>query len=232
VDDPQLAALAPVGTSVLTTIAAGVAAMLERLGDHVRPLADGRALPVAPAASRPMSGAFVMHTIAASMPADAVAVEEAPTHRNAMHDHLPIRTSGGFYCAASGGLGWALPASVGVALARPERRVLCLLGDGSSLYSIQGLWTAVQQELSITFVVLNNHGYGALKALGRAMGIDKPPGVELPGVQLVDLAAGFGCPARQVAEPDELEGALQWALGNDGPALLDVEVDASVERIY
>ena len=80
------------------------------------------------------------------MPDDAVIVEEAPSHRNAMHDHLPIRRSDGFYCGASGGLGWALPAAVGIGLARPERRVVCLLGDGSSLYSIQALWTAAEHR--------------------------------------------------------------------------------------
>ena len=112
-------------------------------------------------------------------------VEEAPSHRNAMHDHLPIRHSDGFYCGASGGLGWALPASVGIALGRSGRgAVVCLLGDGSSLYSIQALWTAAEHDLPITFVILNNRGYSALKAFGLAMGIETPPGVDLPGIEL------------------------------------------------
>ena len=166
------------------------------------------------------------------MPPDAVVVEEAPSHRNAMHDHLPIRRSGGFYCAASGGLGFGLPAAVGVALGDPTRRVICLLGDGSSLYSIQALWTAAQHNLPIAFVILNNQGYGALKALGRVMSVDKPPGVDLPGIGFTDLAAGFGCAVRSVARADELEAALGWAFASDGPTLIDVAVDASIERLY
>ncbi len=76
----------------------------------------GRAPRPMPQAGDPISGAFVMQVVSEVMPADAVIVEEAPSHRNAMHDFLPIRHSDGFYCGASGGLGWALPASVGIAL--------------------------------------------------------------------------------------------------------------------
>ena len=141
--------------------------------------------------------------------ADAVIVEEAPSHRNAMHDHLPIRTSGGFYCAASGGLGFGLPAAVGVALGDPTRRVICLLGDGSSLYSIQALWTAAQHDLPIAFVILNNRGYGALKALGRAWPSTSHRASTCPGIGFAELAAGFGCAARAVTRADELEAALR-----------------------
>jgi benzoylformate decarboxylase len=232
IDDPQAAAMAPVGTAVLTTLRLGITVLLEQLGQATRPPAIGRRPRSAPPATAPVSPGYVMHAVARLMPADAVVVEEAPSHRNAMHEHLPIRTSGGFYCAASGGLGWALPAAVGIALADRTRRVVCLLGDGSSLYSIQALWTAAQHDLPITFIVLDNHGYVALKALGQAMSVDKPPGVELPGVGFVELAAGFGCVARAVTTAEELDDALRWALGNARPTLLDVEVDASIERLY
>ena len=110
--------------------------------------------------------------------------------------------------------------------------MICLLGDGSSLYSIQGLWTAGQHGLPIAFVILNNRGYGALKALGRVMSVDKPPGVDLPGIGFTDLAAGFGCAARAVSHAEELEEALHWALASAGPTLIDVAVDASIERLY
>ena len=173
-----------------------------------------------------------MHTIRQVMPDDAVVVEEAPSHRNAMHDHLPIRRSGGFYCGASGGLGWALPAAVGISLADPARRVLCLLGDGSSLYSIQALWTAAEHRLPVTFVILNNRGYSALKAFGLAMGIETLPGVNLPGIDFVNLAIGFGVSAERVERADRLEPALRESFEQSGPMLLDVLVDATVERLY
>jgi benzoylformate decarboxylase len=232
VDDPQAAAMAPIGTAVLTTLRAGVGGLLDHLGAGRREPAVGRGPRPEPPATDAMSAGFVLHTLARLLPPDAVVVEEAPSHRNAMHEHLPIRTSGGFYCAASGGLGWALPAAVGVALGDTARRVVCLLGDGSSLYSIQALWTAAQHDLPIMFVVLDNHGYVALKALGRAMSVDKPPGVDLPGIGFTELAGGFGCTARSVSTSGELEAALRWALDSSRPALVDVEIDASIETLY
>ncbi|HTN78150.1 MAG TPA: benzoylformate decarboxylase [Acidimicrobiales bacterium] len=230
-DDPDAAAFAPVGAAVLTTLRRGVADLLGRVTTSGRsPL--GRALRAAPPATEPISGAFVMHMVGEAMPEAAAVVEEAPSHRNAMHDHLPIRHSGSFYCGASGGLGWALPAAVGISLADPGRRVMCLLGDGSSLYSIQALWTAAERRLPITFVILNNRGYSALKAFGLAMGIETLPGVNLPGIDFVDLAIGFGVSGERVDRAERLEPALRASFEQSGPRLLDVMVDATVERLY
>jgi benzoylformate decarboxylase len=232
VDDPSLAAWAPAGTAVLTTLRGGVAAVVEALGPGARPVATGRGPRPTVAASMPMTGAYVLHTLAGLLPDDATVVEEAPSHRNAMHDHLPIRRVGGFSAGASGGLGWALPAAVGYGLADPGRRVVCLVGDGSSLYSIQALWTAAQHQLPLTVLVFDNGGYGALKALGLAMGIERPPGVDLPGLDLCSIATGFGCTALAVAAVADLPDALHQALVSTGPVLLDIAVDATVERLY
>jgi benzoylformate decarboxylase len=110
--------------------------------------------------------------------------------------------------------------------------VICLLGDGSSLYSIQGLWTAAQHQLPISFVILNNGGYTALKAFAADLGIEKAPGVDLPGIDLSALATGFGCSGRRVEQAEELASALLDSLAVDGPTLLDVAVDDAVERLY
>jgi benzoylformate decarboxylase len=230
-DDPDAAAFAPVGAAVVTTLRRGIADLLGRVIASDREPA-GRKPRAIPPVDDPMSGAFVLHTLREAMPDDAVLVEEAPSHRNAMHDHFPVRRSDSFYCGASGGLGWALPAAVGIGLARPERRVVCLLGDGSSLYSIQALWTAAELELPITFVILNNRGYSALKAFGLAMGIETLPGVNLPGIEFVSLARGFGLNAERVDSAERLAPALRESFEQSGPSLLDVWVDARVERLY
>jgi benzoylformate decarboxylase len=179
-----------------------------------------------------MSGAYLMAAIARLMPRDAVIVEEAPTHREVLHDHLPVTTSGGFYAGASGGLGWAIAAAVGVALAEPRRKVICLVGDGSALFSIQALWTAAQHGLPIAFVVLNNAGYGALKSFASIMRIADPPGTELPGVDFVSIAQGFGCSATRVEDPADLDAALRSAFGSSACCLVDVALDPGVKRLY
>jgi benzoylformate decarboxylase len=123
-----------------------------------------------------------------------------------------------------GGLGFALPAATGLRMALPERPVVAVVGDGSALYSIQALWSAVEYRVGAVFVILNNGGYAVMDRLAeRQVG-----GVPWPRVEHLDLqalAAGFGCPARRVESYDELGPALDDALAErDEPLLLDVVV--------
>ena len=157
-------------------------------------------LPPAPAAGDPIPVDYLLHTLARAMPDDAVLVEEAPSHRPAMQKTMPMRGQDSFYTMASGGLGWSLPAAVGMALGKPERRTVCLIGDGSAMYSIQALWTAAQRKLPLTVVVINNSGYGAMRSFSQVMQVRNVPGLELPGIDFVKLAQGMGCDAVRVGK--------------------------------
>ncbi len=231
-DDFEQAARAPVGSAMLGSIRLSMEQLLARLPDVQRAAPAVRQRKPAPPAADPISGEFAMHTIATTIPPGAVIVEEAPSHRNALHDFVPITRSGGFYACASGGLGFALPAAVGVALADPARKVVAVLGDGSSLYTIQGLWSAAQQRLPITFIILNNAGYGAVKSLGARMGIPRTPGSDVENVDFVDIARGFGCRAARVERAVDLAHAIGEACAAREPSLLEVRMDRSADRLY
>jgi benzoylformate decarboxylase len=231
-DDAEQAARAPVGTSILCSIQLGMEQLLAQVSQVQRAAPRPRPRPPVPAASDPIGGEFVMHTLSTTMPADAVIVEEAPSHRNALHDYLTIRTSGGFYACASGGLGFGLAAAVGVALADASRKVVAVLGDGSSLYTIQGLWTAAQHRLPIAFVILNNSGYGAVKALAARMGVAHMPGSDVTGVDFCAVARGFGCRAASVVHAAELAPALLHAYASSEPCVVEVRMSTSADRLY
>ncbi len=231
-DDPEWAARSPVGASVRCSLRLGMSQLLGMLRPQIRAPASGRVKPAAPTVSDNPTGAWLMATISRLMPRDAIVVEEAPTHRGVLREFLPIRTSGGFYAGASGGLGWAVPAAVGVALAEPQRKVICIVGDGSSLYSIQALWTAMEHALPITFVIFNNGGYGALKSFGGMLGIPGAPGQDVGGVNFATLARGFGCEGVRVTRADETERALESALAAKGPTLVEVRLSEGIERLY
>jgi len=231
-DDPEWAARSPVGAAVRCSMRVGLSRLLDVLAERRRPPASGRSAPAVPAEGKAPTGAWLMHAIGRLMPRDAVIVEEAPTHRNALRDFLPIRTSSGFYAGASGGLGWAVPAAVGVALAETKRKVICIVGDGSSLYAIQSLWTAMDQKLPITFVIFNNGGYGALKSFGAMLGIPGAPGTDVAGVDFVALAKGFGCEAECVTTAADTERALRAAFAAPAARLVDVRLSEGVERLY
>jgi benzoylformate decarboxylase len=168
-----------------------------------------------------------MAALARALPEDAVLVEESPSNRNDLRAQVWIRRPASFFATASGGLGFAMPAAVGIKLASPERPVVCLVGDGSALYAPQTLWSAVRLGAAVTFVIVNNGRYAILESAARFGAIEGLPSMELPGVDFLSLAATFGCHAVRIAQPAELPGALSAALRASVPVLIDVVTDAA-----
>lgn len=228
-DDPAAAARCPVGTSIVTNLKLGVASLLTL--SEVMPGRNGalRAAPrIPPRAAPPPQGvltdAYLLQRIAALRPAGSIVVEEAPSSRAALHDHLPMIDRDSFYTCASGGLGHGLPAAVGVALARPGRKVIAVLGDGSAMYSIQGLWTAARLGVPVAFIIVNNSSYQALEEFGRHFGIATLPGVELPDLDFCALATGHDVQSIRVDRLEDLDAALERVLAASEPMLLEVRV--------
>ena len=231
-DDPTAAAVSPLGTSIIATMKPALTMLIDLLPEARRAMPARRVLPPAPVAADPIPVDFLLHTLSAAMPADAALVEEAPSHRPAMQKFMPMRGQDSFYTMASGGLGYSLPASVGIALARPDTRTVCLIGDGSAMYSIQALWTAAQRKLPLTVVVINNAGYGAMRSFSQVMQVRNVPGLDLPGIDFVKLAQGLGCDAVRVGKASELAPALARGLTHDGVSLIEVVVDSAVPLLY
>jgi benzoylformate decarboxylase len=231
-DDPTSAAVMPVGASIIATMRPALTMLRDLLPETERPAPAGRSLPPAPTPADPIPVDFLLHALSLAMPGDAMLVEEAPSHRPAMHKFLPMRGQDSFFTMASGGLGWSLPASVGLALGHPERRTVCLIGDGSAMYSIQALWTAAQRQLPLTVVVINNYGYGAMRSFSQVMQVRGVPGLDLPGIDFVQLAQSMGCDAVRVGKSDELAPALHRGLTQAGVSLVEVMVDSAVPVLY
>jgi benzoylformate decarboxylase len=231
-DDPDAAAITPVGTSIVASMRPALAMLLDLLPETKRAMPAARILPPSPRAGDPVPAEQVLHTLSASMPGDAVLVEEAPSHRPAMQKFMPMRGQDSFYTMASGGLGYGLPAAVGMALGRPGVRTVCLIGDGSAMYSIQALWTAAQRQLPLTVVVLNNSGYGAMRSFSQVMQVRNVPGLDLPDIDFVKIAEGLGCDAARVTKSSELAPALKRGLAQAGTSLIEVMVDSAVPLLY
>ena len=231
-DDAEAASVSAVGTSIIATMRPALTMLRDLLPESRRAAPKGRVLPEPPHASDPIPVEYLLHSLSSAMPPDAALVEEAPSHRPAMQKFMPMRGQDSFYTMASGGLGWSLPAAVGVALGRPERRTVCLIGDGSAMYSIQALWTAAQRKLPITVVVINNSGYGAMRSFSQVMQVRNVPGLDLPGLDFVKLAEGMGCDAVRVTTASELPSALKRGLAHDGTSLVEVMVDSAVPLLY
>jgi benzoylformate decarboxylase len=231
-DDPDSAAVTPGGTSIIATMKPALAALIEMTSESKRAPPKGRVLPPPPRASDPILAEFLLHSLSAAMPDGAVLVEEAPSHRPAMQNFMPMRGADSFYTMASGGLGHGLPAAVGIALGRAGVRTVCLVGDGSAMYSIQALWTSAQRKLPLTVVVINNSGYGAMRSFSQVMQVRNVPGLDLPGIDFVRIAEGMGCAAVRVTQSSELAAALKRSLAHKGTSLVEVMVDSTVPVLY
>jgi benzoylformate decarboxylase len=226
----------PVDLAVLAPPAA-VCAELARIvtareGEAPKPFArPGSPAPPAagapPAAAPPLRAGHLLAAVAERLPRDAVVIEETPSNRPELCARIPARESLGFLSAAMGGLGFALPAAIGVRMARPDRPVVAIVGDGSSLYGIQSLWSAAHYGAGALFVILSNGGYAVLERITELEGGTVPwPGFD---VDVAGLARALGCPARRVAEHRELLQVLDEVLpglaGRDEPLLLEVVVE-------
>ncbi|HEY7548331.1 MAG TPA: aldehyde dehydrogenase family protein, partial [Hyphomicrobiaceae bacterium] len=155
---------------------------------------------------------------------DSILVEEAPSSQDALHDHFPVVRANGFLATASGCLGFGLAAGVGAALTRPSSPVICVVGDGSSLYTIQSLWTAAEYDADILVIVLNNGGYRVLEAIARKSQPQRIAGVDIAHVDFVKIAEGQGVRAARCTRGSELPGVLKTMLAEKGPRLLEVAI--------
>jgi benzoylformate decarboxylase len=165
-------------------------------------------------------------------PPHTVLVEESPSNLGDLHASWPITEPDTFYTLASGGLGWDLPASVGIALAERDsgrrRPVIMIVGDGSFQYSVQSIWTAAQLHLPILIVVLRNEEYCILKSFAELEKTPGVPGFDLPGLDMVSIARGYGCDAARLDDLDRIKMAATAAWTKSKPTVLEVPISPQV----
>jgi benzoylformate decarboxylase len=218
----DLAVLAPIA-SVCSQLARRLPAREVTAGEPLRePLAVA-------AAHNPLSTEYVFDQLAARLGPNAVVIEESPSSRPALLERVPAREPLGFLSPAMGGLGFAIPAATGIRMARPDRPVVAVVGDGSSLYSIQALWSAAHYGVGALFVILANGGYAIMDRLLERGGGGDSPWPSFSGIDISGLAQAFGCPAQRVSTPEELVDAFDAVVpqlaDREEPLLLEVAVE-------
>ena len=183
--------------------------------------------PAPPAPGEPLRPAHVLHALGERLPADAIVVEESPSSRPELLERIPIRAPLGFVSNANGGLGFGIPGAIGLRMALPNRGVVGIIGDGSAMYAIQGVWSAARYGVGVVLIVMANGVYEAMDVQARARGAEAPwPG--FGDVEIATVVGGFGCPAVRVDTYDKLLATLDDALedlaGRDRPLVIEVAV--------
>jgi benzoylformate decarboxylase len=228
--DPEVSGAAPVGDSLLSDALLALEQLTDLIADHsgrkIAPAPQPAAVTVDREESAPFTTDTVWSALADVKPADAAVVTESTSTIAELMRWLPTTRPGSFFATPSGGIGYGVPAAVGIALgdrARGVKRtVLATIGDGSFQYSVQAIWTAAQHKLPIVFVVMRNGEYSILKSFAVLEKTPGVPGLDLPGLDIASIAAGFGCRTVDVNSIDKLADEFNAALHANGPTVIVV----------
>lgn len=239
-DDPAETSRAPIGDSLLGDAVLSLAALTELLPGHTRSNGKSRERPshrmrpqavVNGSAGDRLTPAQVFAALDEIRPPHAVLVQESPSNVADLLTAWPITEPDTYYMFASGALGWGLPASVGIALAERDsgrnRPVVAIMGDGSSQYAIQAMWNAAQLRLPLLIVILRNEEYAILKSfaiLERTPGV---PGLDLPGMDFVSIAKGYGCDGVRVTDIGAIKDEVAKAWTKEVPTVMEIPISRS-----
>ncbi|MFL5100346.1 MAG: thiamine pyrophosphate-binding protein [Xanthobacteraceae bacterium] len=186
----------------------------------------------AAAAAKPIQPLALLHAIGETLPGDAVVVDETISSGVGIRQLMRSDDPQSFFGLRGGGIGWGLPAAIGVKLALPDRPVVALIGDGSAMYTCQALWTAAHERIAVVFVIFNNRSYRILKQRlhaqrGHAAQVDTYVGMELidPPIDFVALARSLGIAAERATTLHETTDLLRKGLADGAAMLIDVELD-------
>ena len=243
VSDPKLtlAALAGVLEQGLTPGArsAATARTSARAEEREGRIATMRAEDIEARRSVPLHASEFMEALAARLPDDAIIFDEALTFSPEVTQYLPPRRPGSFFQTRGGSLGVGIPGAIGAKLAHPERTVVGFTGDGGSMYTIQALWTAAHHRIGAKFVILDNGAYQLLRLniqqYWKDLGLPENPfpesfGLRDPDLQFHLLAQAMGVDAVRVTSREQIGPALDAALADERPFLIDLVVHNDVSQ--
>jgi benzoylformate decarboxylase len=241
-DNPAETGRAPVGDSLIGDALVALDGLTSLLAGHAPPVArpherlPHRMAPHPAAASAAQDGVLSAAQVFAALnqvrPDHAVLVEESPSNLPDLHTAWPVTEPDTFHTFASGGLGWNLPAAVGIALAEHDsgrnRPVIAVIGDGSFQYSAQSIWTAARLRLPMLIVVMQNQEYAILKSFSVLEHAPGLPGLDIHSLDIVSIARGYGCDAARVSDLDTLKHAAAAAWTKQAPTVLQIPISPQV----
>ena len=187
---------------------------------------------------QPMAADRMMHELAQAAPPDTIVADESITSRPSVMKAFTFDQPGSLYVLRGGALGWAMPGSLGVQLANPDRPVLAIVGDGASLYTVQALWTAARYNIPVVYAICNNRSYQILKVnmdiYLRRMLEDQERKSEFVGMDfanplnLAGIAQAMGVAGKTITDPDEIGPSVRQAFDSGKPAVLDISIAAAL----
>lgn len=241
-DDPYEAAKAPVGDCLVSDTLLALKGLLVELKERgsdqnfsTNRKQERSQLTVQPA--YPLTAKQVFDILSGIAPEEYVLVQESPSNTHDLQESGlgTVVKPHSFYTMSSGGLGWDMPAAVGLAIAEQksgrDRPVILIIGDGSFQYSLQAIWTGVQHQTHLIILALRNEEYAILKSFALLENTPNVPGLDLPGLDLVSLAKGYGAEASFAANIDDIKTAFQQALAFKGVTVIEIPIEKKIHKL-
>ena len=176
----------------------------------------------------PITANWLMMNLANNISKNNIVVEEGLVSTRSLLNYLPYKNNKDFYGLASGGIGWAVSGAIGVSLANPNKTIIAIIGDGSSMYGIQSLWSAAHYQLPIIYIIANNQSYRIIKERLEAfhkntnfVGMD----FDKPKIDFLKLANSLGIKSETIDKPKTLDTVFKRVFKYKKPYLLNVMVD-------
>lgn len=226
-DDPNEAARAPFGSSIITNIKLTIDYLTAALPE--KNTAEAASKKVFSPTNSPQNGLFdparVFALLREHAPQDSAYVVESTSTNSDFWAQMDLQNPRSYFWPASGGLGFGLPAAVGAQMAMTDRQVFGIIGDGSANYGITALWTAAQYQIPAVFIILKNGTYGALRWFSDLLNTPDTPGMDVPGIDFLSIAKGYQVEARSVSTDQEFIAALTQAVASSKPFLIEVNTN-------
>jgi len=223
-EETGAATRAPFGEAIVADVAGSLAALARTVTS--RPTDRAHQWRGSEDAPEVAEGVFhpekVFELLRVHAPRETSYVVESTSTNGAFWKQMDLRHASSYFWPAAGGLGFGMPAAVGVQMAMPDRPVIAVIGDGSANYGITALWTAAQYRVPVVFIILKNGTYGALRWFADVLGVPDAPGMDVPDIDFSSLAHGYGVGASAVRSEEEFLAALRAALSGQRPHLIEV----------
>jgi acetolactate synthase-1/2/3 large subunit len=179
----------------------------------------------------PLNHVSIAQAIAMAIPENAIVIDEAITTGRKFFPSTAFAAPHDWLQNMGGSIGFSTPVAIGAAVACPERKVICMVGDGSAMYTLQSLWTQAREGLNVLTIIFSNRMYQILRGEFDGVGAGEPGkkamdmlSLDRPALDWVRLGRGMGVQGRAATTTDEFNKALAEAMAEQGPRLIEVQM--------
>jgi benzoylformate decarboxylase len=220
-DDPDEAARAPFGRVIVGDPSDALSHVAKAVPHTNRPRPAPRAVPEADTTGPAFTAEAILDAVDRGKSDNAVIALEW-TSADMLRDRLTLTQPKSLFYPAAGGLGWGLPAAIGLQLGCPQRPVVALIGDGAMQYTPAALWSAVRYRVPVTFVVCNNGKYRALQEFSGVLHVPEGDYLDIAGIDVPHLAQGYGLEAHRAETLRDLTEFVREGMTAHAPRLIEV----------